>query len=297
MHDGVVGAQQVVGREPPVEYGKQPVVRGNLFVDVAAPHQSVDTLGGEALERVAAAVHAQIRIQSFAEPRELIPAHVVVDDREAVLVEPREVGLHIEAGQLPTRPRDIFAHPLPRRSVTFCLRAPPFCPPAIPVMSIIAACARLRRGSGDTIGRTQSNGESRRVPAARTGQHQLALMLPKRPFHDSDCKWIERVIIGLLRSFSKAGSSCRSQDHYKIVSGLDVGAESFAHDRRSCGLTCVCQDGDRRRAMLSTVAAQAAAASAPLTTKWSWKNFLCSSCSWKFCGVRTADMTGTLVSS
>jgi hypothetical protein len=45
------------------------------------------------------------------------------------------------------------------------------------------------------------------------------------------------------------------------------------------------------------VAAQAAAASLPLITKWSWKNLRWSSCSWKCCGVNTAEITGTPVSS
>ena len=76
---------------------------------------------------------------------------------------------------------------------------------------------------------------------------------------------------------------------------LKVGTEAPPHlAEHSYGLP---QDDGSRDRTLSIVAAQAAAASAPFTTKWSRKNFLCSSCSWKFCGVSTAEMTGTLVSS
>ena len=72
---------------------------------------------------------------------------------------------------------------------------------------------------------------------------------------------------------------------------VDAGAGAAGIDQPAVGIVAsqcerlggqsrrVRQDGDSRCRTLSTVAAQAVAASAPFTTKWSWKNFLCSSCS------------------
>ena len=82
----VVGAQQVVGCKQWVEDREQPVVARDLLVDSAAPHQRVDALGRESLERVAATIRVQVRLQAFTEPRELILAEVVLNDGEAIRV-------------------------------------------------------------------------------------------------------------------------------------------------------------------------------------------------------------------
>ena len=42
---------------------------------------------------------------------------------------------------------------------------------------------------------------------------------------------------------------------------------------------------------------QASAASVPFTAKCAWKYLRCSTCSWKWCGVSTAERIGTVVST
>jgi hypothetical protein len=84
--------------------------------------------------------------------------------------------------------------------------------------------------------------------------------------HDSDSKRMETADNRAHRTIS-GKQDRRPQDHCKIPGGLNFGADPFARSTRL--RLHARQDGDRRRAILSTVATQAAAASAPFTTKWS----------------------------
>ena len=63
--DRMIGAEQVVGQQQPVEDRQQPVVGGDLLVHNAASHQRVDPLGGTALERVASAIDIQLPRDPF----------------------------------------------------------------------------------------------------------------------------------------------------------------------------------------------------------------------------------------
>ena len=54
----MIRAEQIVGQQQAIEDGEQPIVAGDLLVDLAAPDQGVDPLRGPALERVAAAIRA-----------------------------------------------------------------------------------------------------------------------------------------------------------------------------------------------------------------------------------------------
>src|SRR6516164_5025196 len=93
-----------------VEDCEQPLVAGNFLKDLAASHQRVDALSGKPFERVASAIRAQVRLQSFTESHELILAEVVLDDGEAVHVEPGQVTIQIEAGRQPAGPRQVLSH-------------------------------------------------------------------------------------------------------------------------------------------------------------------------------------------
>jgi len=110
--DRVVGAQQVVGQQQPVEDREQPVVAGDLLVHLAAPDQRVDPLGRVTLEWISATVAAEVRREALAEARELLGAHEVLDDGHPVGLEAGHVGFEIEPCRQPPLGLEVFGHDL-----------------------------------------------------------------------------------------------------------------------------------------------------------------------------------------
>src|SRR6185436_3772197 len=90
------GGEQATGQEEPVAKREHPCVQHDVPEHPAARHQGIDALGAVPLERIAAAVAAEVEAEHSAHFGEARRVHEVLDDGVAVLLDGAGVRLEIE---------------------------------------------------------------------------------------------------------------------------------------------------------------------------------------------------------
>ena len=114
---------------------------------------------------------------------------------------------------------------------------------------------RFRAGDAPLPAPTRASRASISQKSSRSAAVKLRTRL-RQPRRRQDCDPLPNA--SCYRNSGRSESGCDTASRSYILRSLDDSAARHPP-----------QDGDSRRPILSTVAAQAAAASAPLTTKWS----------------------------